>query len=429
MDLHQLVRPEVHVSSTLSHEGATGAPAIESTVAPHPHLKERLLSLDVFRGLTIAGMLLVNNPGTWSAIYPPLEHAEWHGWTPTDLIFPFFLFIVGITTHLSLTSRRKRGSSDSEIVRQILKRGGLIVLAGLLLGGFPYHEFVLHLPFGIQFDSATPGIGISTWRVTGVLQRIGVAYICAALLTMHGSQKRTIAIVAVLLLGYWVAMTLIPVPGYGLGMYTLDRPEATLGAWLDRAVIGTNHMWRGSKTWDPEGILSTVPAIGTAILGVLAGRWIGSKRALIDRVAGLFAAGAIAMMVGLIWNWVFPINKNLWTSSFVIFTAGLACVTLATCMWLIDVQGLRGWTKPLVIFGVNPLAAFIGEGFFSRLIYTLVKVPYNGDTVSAQSAIYHTAFDSWLAPRNASLLFAICYVLLFFLLLRELYRRDIVIKV
>ena len=417
------------MSSTISREGATGAPAIESTVAPHPHLKERLLSLDVFRGLTIAGMLLVNNPGTWSAIYPPLEHAEWHGWTPTDLIFPFFLFIVGITTHLSLSSRRNRGASDGEIVRQILKRGGLIVLAGLLLGGFPYAPFVLHLPFGIVFDSATADIGISTWRITGVLQRIGVAYIFAALLTMHAPTKRTIAIIVALLVGYWIAMTLIPVPGYGLGMYTLDRPEATLSAWFDRAVIGTSHMWRGSRTWDPEGILSTIPAIGTAMLGVLAGRWIGSKRALIDRVAGLFAVGAIGMMVGLIWNWVFPINKNLWTSSFVIFTAGLACVTIATCMWLIDVHGWRGWTKPFVIFGVNPLFAFLGEGLLSRLIYTLVKVPSNGDTVSVQSAFYHTAYASWLSPRNASLLFAITYVLLFFWIMRELYRRDIVIKV
>jgi predicted acyltransferase len=392
-------------------------------------VRERLLSLDVFRGLTVAGMLLVNDPGTWSAIYKPLEHAEWHGWTPTDLIFPFFLFIVGITTHLSLTSRRRRGASDGEIVRQVLKRGGLIILAGLLLGGFPYAPFVLHLPFGIVFDSATANIGISTWRITGVLQRIGVAYIFAALLTMHAPTKRTIAIIVVLLVGYWIAMTLIPVPGYGLGMYTLDRPEATLSAWFDRAVIGTNHMWRGSRTWDPEGILSTIPAIGTAMLGVLAGRWIGSKRALIDRVAGLFAVGAIGMMVGLIWNWVFPINKNLWTSSFVVFTAGLACVTIATCMWLIDVHGWRGWTKPFVIFGVNPLFAFLGEGLLSRLIYTLVKVPSNGDTVSVQSAFYHTVYASWLSPRNASLLFALTYVLLFFWIMRELYKRDIVIKV
>ena len=429
MDLRQHVRPEVGVSTAVSSEGAAARLSAGATVAPQPRLRERLLSLDVFRGLTIAGMLLVNNPGTWSAIYPPLEHAQWHGWTPTDLIFPFFLFIVGITTHLSLSSRRERGASDREIVLQILKRGGLIVLAGLLLGGFPYHELVLRLPFGIQFDSATPGIGISTWRVTGVLQRIGVAYICAALLTMRASRMQTVAIIASLLIGYWIAMTLLPVPGYGLGIFTLDRPEATLGAWLDRAVIGSNHMWRGSRSWDPEGILSTVPAIGTAMLGVLAGRWIASRRPLIERVAALFAVGAIGMLVGLIWNWTFPINKNLWTSSFVIFTAGLACVTLATCMWLIDVQGVRGWTKPLVIFGINPLAAFVGEGLFSRLIYTLVRVPYNGETIPVQSAIYHSAFASWLAPRNASLLFAICYVLLFFWFLWELYRRDIVIKV
>jgi Uncharacterized conserved protein len=209
----------------------------------------------------------------------------------------------------------------------------------------------------------------------------------------------------------------------------LDRPEATLGAWLDRAVIGVDHMWRGSRTWDPEGILSTVPAIGTCMLGVLAGRWIGTRRPLIERVAALFAVGAIGMMAGLIWNWVFPINKNLWTSSYVVFTAGLACVTLATCMWLIDVNGVRRWTKPLVIFGVNPLAAFVGEGLLSRLIYTLVRVPYQGESIPVQSALYQSAFASWLAPRNASLLFAVCYVLLFLWLMWELYRRNILIKV
>jgi len=416
--------------STAAPLGALGEPAaLESMGAARGHLRERLLSLDVFRGLTIAGMLLVNNPGTWSAIYPPLEHAKWHGWTPTDLVFPFFLFIVGITTHLSLTSRRNRGANDRSIVAQILKRGGLIVLVGLLLGGFPYHEFVLHLPFGVQFDSATPGIGLGNWRVTGVLQRIGVAYIFAALLTMRTSLRQQVAIIAALLIGYWLAMTLIPVPGYGLGAQLLDRPEATLGAWLDRAVIGVDHMWRGSRTWDPEGILSTVPAIGTCMLGVLAGRWIGTRRPLIERVAALFAVGAIGMMAGLIWNWVFPINKNLWTSSYVVFTAGLACVTLATCMWLIDVNGVRRWTKPLVIFGVNPLAAFVGEGLLSRLIYTLVRVPYQGESIPVQSALYQSAFASWLAPRNASLLFAVCYVLLFLWLMWELYRRNILIKV
>jgi predicted acyltransferase len=417
------------VSIALPPAGSAAAPAVESTVAPRPRLRERLISLDVFRGLTIAGMLLVNNPGTWSAIYPPLEHAQWHGWTPTDLIFPFFLFIVGITTHLSLTSRRQRGAGDGEIVVQILRRGGLIVLCGLLLSGFPYHEFVLPLPFGAQLDSLTPHLGPANWRFTGVLQRIGVVYICTALLAMRTTLRQQGVILGALLLGYWLVMTVIPVPGQDvIGAHLLDRPDATLSAWLDRAVFGTNHLWRGSQTWDPEGILSTLPAIGTCLFGVLAGRWIGTERPLADRIAALFAVGAISVMLGLIWHWVFPINKNLWTSSYVVFTAGLAGVTLATCMWLIDAQGIRWWTKPFVVFGVNPITAYVGAGLFSRLIYTLIRVPYQGKLVPAQSALYNSAFASWLTPRNASLLFALCYVLLFLWLMWELYRRDILIK-
>jgi predicted acyltransferase len=419
------------VTATLGRDAIASppAPAGGATIAPRAHLRERLLSLDVFRGLTIAGMLLVNNPGSWSAIYPPLEHADWNGWTPTDLIFPFFIFIVGVTTHLSLLSRRRRGATDREITRQILKRGGLIVLCGLLLSGFPYHEMVIHLPFGAVFDSARSHLGPGHWRLTGVLQRIGVVYICAALLTMRTSVKQQVLIVAALLYGYWFAMTLIPVPGHGIGALMLGQKDATLAAWLDRAVFGTNHLWAGSRTWDPEGILSTVPAIGTCMLGVIAGRWIVSDKPLLERIAGLFAAGAIGMMAGLMWNWSFPINKNLWTSSYVVFTAGLACVVLATCMWLIDVHGWSWWTKPFVLFGVNPLAAFVGEGIFSRLIYTLIRVPRGGELVPLEAAIYQSAFASWLAPRNASLLFAVCYVALFLWLMRELYRRDILIKV
>ena len=430
------------MSTTLdpTESGAQSAAALVATipvattvapVAPAPVAKrERLLSLDVFRGLTIAGMLLVNNPGTWSAIYPPLEHADWNGWTPTDLIFPYFLFIVGITTYLSLTSRRSRGADDRAIITQILKRGGMIVLVGLLLSGLPYHEFVLRLPFGAQFDSIAPHLGLGHWRFTGVLQRIGVAYIVGALLTMRTSLRQQVIIIAALLYGYWFAMTLVPVPGQGeIGALLLNTKSATLGAWLDRTVFGTNHLWAGSHTWDPEGILSTIPAIATCMLGVIAGRWIAERRPLLERVSALFVAGAVGMMVGLMWNWSFPINKNLWTSSFVIFTAGMACVTLATCIWLVDAQGVRWWIKPFVIFGVNPLAAFIGEGVLSRLIYTLVKVPSAEGMTSLQHAVYEHWYASWLPPRDASLLFALCYVLIFLWLLSLLYKRNILIKV
>ena len=395
--------------------GAAVPTAYAASVTAPTAQRERLVALDVFRGLTIAGMLLVNNPGTWGAIYPPLRHAAWHGWTPTDLIFPFFLFIVGITTHLSLSARRARGDDEGRLVRQVLRRGGIIILLGLLLAGFPF------IPrYG--FDPAT-------LRFPGVLQRIGVAYIAAGLLTLRASTRTQIVIVTALLLGYWAVMTLIPVPGSGaVGAAALATPDGSIAAWLDRTLLGS-HLWRQSKTWDPEGILSTVPAIGTAMLGVFAGRWIASPRPLLERLAALFAIGAIGMVAGLIWNWSFPINKNLWTSSYVLFTAGMACVTIATCIWLIDVRRITGWTKPFVIFGMNPILAFVGSGMMARLMASIIKIERDGQTVSLQRAIYDSAFASWLAPMNASLLYAVCFVAFWFLILWTLYRKGIFLKV
>jgi predicted acyltransferase len=393
--------------------------------------RERLLSLDVFRGLTVAGMLLVNNPGSWASIYEPLEHAPWFGWTPTDLIFPFFLFIVGVTTHLSREARRARGESDGAIMRQTARRAFTIIGLGLLMTGFPYHQFFVHLPGGAVFDSTTNTLDISHWRVTGVLQRIGVCYLLAALLTMRTTVRQQIWIVVVLLVGYWLALTLIPVPGHGMGALLLSDPGASLAAYVDRAVIGPHHMWiGGGGIWDPEGILSTIPAIATAVLGVIAGRWIAEPKPLAERLHGLFAAGAIGMMVGLVWAWSFPIGKNLWTSSYVVFTAGMAAVAIAACAWLIDVRGWRAWTKPFIPFGINPIVAFVASGFFSRFIYTLVKVPRNGALVSVQSAFY----DSMLAPlfadpRDASLLFAVIYVAVFYAVLHLMHRRGIIVKV
>jgi predicted acyltransferase len=398
--------------------------------------KERLLSLDVFRGITIAGMLLVNDPGTWGAIYAPLEHAEWHGWTPTDLIFPFFVFIVGITTYMSMESRRARGVSEQEIRRSVIRRGAIIFLLGFLMAGFPFFTW-----------TAIPGNPDATflervvdrllhWRIMGVLNRIGIAYIVAALIAQRTTLKQQVITIIALLYGYWFVMTALPVPGTGtFGQLAIARPETTMAAWVDRLILDWsrfglgNHNWASSSTWDPEGILSTVPAVATAMLGILAGRWLAQKRPLDERLNALFAAGALGMMVGLMWNWSFPINKSLWTSSYVVFTAGMACVALATIMWLVDVKRFDWWTRPFVIYGMNPILAFVGSGVLARIIYSIIKVNYHGKSVALQSAIYQSMFASWLEPKNASLAFAISFVLLWYGIVYVLYRKQIFLKV
>ncbi|MDQ2767038.1 MAG: heparan-alpha-glucosaminide N-acetyltransferase domain-containing protein, partial [Gemmatimonadota bacterium] len=258
----------------------------------------------MFRGLTVAGMLLVNNPGSWASIYEPLEHAPWFGWTPTDLIFPFFLFIVGVTTYLSREARRARGESDGALMRQTARRALTIIGLGLLMTGFPYHQFFVHLPAGAVFDSTTTPLDVSHWRFTGVLQRIGICYLLAALLTMRTTVRQQLWIVVVLLVGYWLALTLIPVPGHGMGALLLSDPGASLAAYVDRAIIGPHHMWiGGGGIWDPEGILSTIPAVATAMLGVLAalagerltslGGWTGYLVAVVPLVAGANLLGLI----------------------------------------------------------------------------------------------------------------------------------------
>ncbi len=398
--------------------------------------RERLLSLDVFRGMTVAGMLLVNNPGSWEHIYTPLEHAPWNGWTPTDLVFPFFLFIAGITTHLSLSVRRARGDGERAIHNQIIRRGCLIILFGLLVNGFPY--FIWNDIPGVADPTFLQRIlaRLLNWRITGVLQRIGIAYMCAALLTQRTTLRQQIYILAGLLFGYWFVMTVLPVPGEGtIGALLLDTAPRTMAAWTDRLVLDWtrfglgNHLWVGGVTWDPEGVLSTMPAICTAMLGNLAGRWIGQRRPLTERLAGLFSAGALGMMAGLMWNWVFPINKSLWTSSYVLFCAGLACASLATVMWVVDFQKVRGWTKFFVVYGLNPMMAFVGSGVLARCIYSIFKVTKDGKRMSLEAGIYETVFLPWLSPINASLAFAITFVLFFYAILYYMYKRNIIFKV
>ena len=263
-----------------------------------------------------------------------------------------------------------------------------------------------------------------------MLQRIGVCYTIAALTSLRTTLKQQVAIVASLLLGYWFVMTLVPVPGAmgGIGANLNTIPSRTLAAWTDRFLLG-GHLWINSVTWDPEGPLSTIPAIGTAMLGIFAGRWLGEKRPLDERLNALFAVGALGMMVGLMWNWSFPINKNIWTSSYVVFTAGVACVTLATIVWIVDVRRVRAWTTPLVIYGMNPLVAFVGSEVMARYIYSIWFVQYLDARVPVETAIYKTAFASWLEPRDASFAFAFAFVLFWYAVLYVMYRRRIFVKV
>lgn len=380
--------------------------------------------------MTVAGMLLVNNPGDWDHIFEPLEHAKWNGWTPTDLIFPFFLFIVGVTSYLSLSQRRARGDDEGAIVRQILRRGVLIFAFGLFLAWFPGFMWgqIASIPNATFMDRVV--YRLEHLRIMGVLQRIAVAYVIGALITLRGTWKQHAMVLVGILLGYWALMTLVVVPDRGVpGWQLLDQPDAVLSAWVDRMVFGANHLWITAKTWDPEGLLSTLPAVGTMMLGQFVGRWISQPKPIAGRLNGLFAAGAALMMVGSMWHWIFPINKTLWTSSYVVFTAGMAMVALATCMWVIDVQGWKRWTKFFVIYGTNPMIAFLGSGLMARLTVTLWKVPTADGPESVSWVFYQAVYAPILEPRVASLSYAVTFVLFWFVILWALWRKQIFLKV
>jgi predicted acyltransferase len=402
-------RAPPYIHSVMSTQTAAPMPRAPTRADP-PALGGRLVSLDAFRGATIAAMLLVNNPGSWAHIYPPLRHADWHGWTPTDLIFPFFLFIVGVAIVFSYAKQVERGADRGVMMRKVARRSVVLIALGLALHAFPWWS-----------------TDLSTLRLPGVLQRIGVAYFFAAAIVLYGGLRAQLAWAAALLLGYWALMTLVPVPGYGAGM--LDVPEATLAAYLDRLIIGTDHLWAYSRTWDPEGLLSTLPAIATVLMGVGAAHWLRSDRPAAGKARGLAAAGAAAIALGWAWGLVFPINKPIWTSSYVVFTGGMALVCLALCYWLIDVKGYRRWALPFVIYGVNAIAAFFLSSLFARVL-VMVRVPApGGDSTALKTWIYQNLFASWLAPVNASLAFAIAFVLVWLGLMWVLYRNRIFIKV
>ena len=367
---------------------------------------ERLVSLDVFRGLTIAGMVLVNNPGSWSHIYWPLGHASWHGWTPTDLVFPFFLFIVGVSIALALGARVENKENNDGVYWKIIKRALILFALGLFLAGFPYFN-------------------LGTIRIMGVLQRIALCYLVAGLIFLKTSLRQQIMITTAFLIGYWLVMTFVPAPGFKAGDYSR---EGCIACFIDRKVLG-NHIWSQGKVFDPEGLLSTVPAIATTLLGVISGALLRSPRKQYEKVSLLFIAGLGCIIAGWLGNLFFPINKSLWTSSYALFTGGLAMQFLALCYWLIDMQRYRRWATPLVVFGVNAIALFVGTGLMAKLM-GLLKVPRaDGTRIALKTWIYDNLFLSWAPPYPASLSFAIAFILLWLGLMWILYKRKIFIKI
>jgi predicted acyltransferase len=351
---------------------------------------ERLLSLDVFRGITIAGMILVNNPGSWAHVYPPLLHAEWHGWTPTDLVFPFFLFIVGVAMSFSFGAR-----TGGPALRKILVRSLVLFGLGLFMAAYP------------RFDP-------THLRIPGVLQRIALCYLGASLLVLHASRKALYWILVLLLGGYFVLLR---------GDLSVD---GNLSARVDRFLLGS-HLWK--PTWDPEGLLSTLPAIATTLLGYLVGERLRAAENGHETAPTLFTAGWALILAGLFWSIWFPINKNLWTSSYVLFTAGAALQFLAGLYWVVDVKEWRSWTQPAVVFGRNAIAVFVLSGLVAKSLILYKVSREDGSLVSLYQLLYENAFASWAGPLRGSLLFALATVLFWWLAMLLLYRRRIFLSV
>lgn len=430
---------------------------------PEETKQNRLISLDVFRGMTIAGMVLVNNPGTWSAIYVPLKHAEWHGITPTDYIFPFFLFIVGIAIPIALGKRIEVGVT-SEIYRKIFTRALIIFGLGIFMAAFPLINLTdSNLPlfvklslmsalcaacyfwladkkkyaliFGllslvsllVLYFSDHNFINPATLRIPGVLQRIAICYAVVSVIFLHTNWKQQTLIATALLFIYWILMTAIPVPGCEIT--TIDDKACNLAAYLDRLILTENHIWKSAKVFDPEGILSTIPAIATTISGVLTGTWLKSERSDLEKCGGILFFGVILCALGYCWNFFFPFNKSLWTSSYVVYTTGLALCFLGACYWLIDIKNYKKWSKPFVIFGVNALALFVFSGLLARILGIIKVAGADGKEISLQKWIFDNIFLSIASPINASLIYALTFILFWLFLMALLYRRRIYIKV
>ena len=390
-------------STTQAAHDTTGALPLAEASQPG-----RLISLDVFRGLTVMAMILVNNPGDWGHIYPPLEHAEWNGCTPTDLIFPFFLFIVGVSLVYALDSTKHRGGPQGITLARVARRAAVLFGLGLLLSLYPKFDF-------------------SVVRIMGVLQRIALVFLGCSIIFLTTSRRTHMWLVAVLLVGYAALMQLVPVPGFGPANL---EPSTNLGAWLDRLLFTEPHLWKQSRTWDPEGLLGTLPALATGLLGALTAQWLRRPdREPATKVAWLFIGGGGLTLLGLVWHPWFPINKALWSSSYVLYTGGLAMAGLAALYWICDVQGHRGWTRPALAYGVNAILVFCLSALLSRT-FGLFKLALPGGKIGGlKEWLYEWGIAPHFAdPRTASLAGAVALIVIWYVILSWLYRKGIVLK-
>ncbi len=368
----------------------------------------RLLSLDLLRGLTIAFMILVNDAGSGSASYAPLQHAQWNGFTPTDLVFPTFLLLVGVTTVFSTEGRLARGAGRLSLFGHAVRRAAILFLLGLLVNSFPL--FHLH-----------------TLRIYGVLPRIAVCYLFAAVFYLLDAGWRSkLAVLVTVLAGYWLLMRFVPVPGYGVpgrDIPLLD-PDRNLVAWIDRSLFSASHLYE--RTRDPEGLLSTLPALGTVTLGLLTGIWLRSARSTLQKAQGLVAAGVSGIVLGGLWDLSFPINKKLWTSSYVLYAAGWSLLLFAFFLWLADVRGKRpAVSTPLLVFGTNAIFAYV----LSELLAGALDAIHISPAVNLHGWLWHVLAQTIPDAAFASLVYALAYVAFCWVIVYPLYRKRIFLRI
>ncbi len=375
----------------------------------------RLISLDVFRGLTIAGMILVNNAGDWSHVYPALAHVEWNGWTPTDLVFPFFLFIIGVAMPFSFSKRLAKGESRGKLLKHVFARSLMLISLGMLLSGIPNFDFSHRL-------------------ILNVLQRIGLIYLMAGTIFLFTDVVSQAVVAVSCVVIYWILMLAVPVPGYGAGVLA---PVGNMWWYVDKVLLQGWHQHLlvvgQYRLHHAEGILSLIPSISTVLLGSLTGHYLRSGRSGIEKAAGMLVFGNFGILIGSVMAIWFPINKLLWSSSYVVFTAGVALEVLGVCYWLVDVRGFKKWTQPFLVFGSNAITSFFLSTFVA-LILDIVFVSVSSPAGAAvreslKSVIYNAVFAPLASSYNASMLYSIAYLLLWYGVMYMFYRKKIFIKI